>query len=126
MYRDTTLTDYTSNGGEVRPVTASSRSNSIVNMLVKHKRTAAAASHLVENHSAPNPRASSVLTNTVRQAVKNLIVRNPKLPETLVEKHAIAEFSKAQQAGKMFTAKEIADVEDHIYAKVNFKQNYGV
>ena len=26
----------------------------------------------------------------------------------------------------MFTAKEIADVEDHIYAKVNFKQNYGV
>ena len=52
--------------------------------------------------------------------------RNPMLPESFVERHAMAEFEKAQVGGRMFTAKEIAEVEDLIYGKVNFKQNYAV
>ena len=52
-------------------------------------------------------------------------MRNPRLPKDLVEAHAKAELAQAQSNGRLFTAKELQEVEDRVYAQVNVRLTYG-
>ena len=81
------------------------------------------ASHLVrrqeswENDANVTQRASYV-------TVKNVLERNPRLPTHMVEQVANAEINDAQKNGKLFTAKELEDIEDRVYAQANTKVRY--
>ena len=63
--------------------------------------------------------------NVSDSAIRNIMRRNPRLPRDLVERFAKSELSNAQQVGRLFTAKEVAEIEDRVYEQVNVKINYG-
>ena len=54
-------------------------------------------------------------------AVRNILKRNPRLPMNEVEHTAIKEFARAQASGRMFTAKEVGEIEDKVFSLVNHK-----
>ena len=56
-------------------------------------------------------------------AMKNILARNPRLEPEVVEKTAMREFTAAQTAGRLFTAKEAGEIEDKVYTLVNVKNN---
>ena len=56
--------------------------------------------------------------------VKNVLERNPRLPSGMVESVANAEINHALKNGKLFTAKELEDLEDRVYAQANTKVRY--
>ena len=72
-------------------------------MLMVKKRQGAAASHLVTRHGS-NTRnfATSPITQlSTVNAVRNIMARNPKLPQELVEKYANEEFANALKNGRL-------------------------
>jgi len=85
-----------------RPGTAST-SKSIINMLMVAKRQGAAASHLVTRHGSNtrNFQTNPITTLSTVNAVRNIMARNPKLPQELVEKYANEEFSNALKNGRL-------------------------
>ncbi len=51
--------------------------------------------------------------------------RNPKLPKALVEKMATEDFAEANKAGRLSTAKELGEIEDKIFQRINLRVKYG-
>ena len=48
--------------------------------------------------------------------MKNLMARNPRLPIELVRKHVSLELAHAMENGRLYTAKELAEIEEKVYA----------
>ena len=84
----------------------------------------AQTSHIVSSKPR-DKKDKNVALNATNAAVKNILTRNPRLPKELVQQHAYAELTQAQKNGRLFTAKELAEVEDKVYAQINVKLTYG-
>ena len=104
-----------------RPSTCSS----IVNMLITKKKQGAAASHLIDKNVPQNVRHRAVAEKALDMTVKNLMVRNPKLPVDLVRKLLGIELSRAMQNGRLYTAKELNEIEEKVFAEVNLRVSHG-
>ena len=109
-----------SQGG--RPGTCKSTAG-IVNVLMAYRRQAAAASHIVAREPATSA-DKQVISKATQQAVTNICRKNSKLPLDLVQRLAQAEFTDAQLKGRLFTSKEVGDIEDRIYTLVMFKLSH--
>ena len=53
------------------------------------------------------------------------MVRNPRLPVDLVKKYVGVELGKAMQNGRLYTAKELGEVEEKVYAEINLRVSHG-
>ena len=51
--------------------------------------------------------------------------RNPKLSPITIEKHARNELMLAQGNGRLFTAKELTEIEDKVYQQLTVKLGFG-
>ena len=104
-----------------RPSTCSS----IVNMLITKKKQGAVASHLIDKNVPQNVRHRAVAEKALDLTMKNLMARNPKLPVDLVRKLLGIELSSAMQNGRLYTAKELNEIEEKVYAEVNLRVSHG-
>ena len=76
------------------------------------------------NRIPSNPRTTRNVTEQAAiTAMRNILARNPRLAPDVVEKVAMQEFTAAQTAGRLFTAKEVMEIEDKVYALVNVKNS---
>ena len=94
-------------------------------MLITKKKQGAAASHLIDKNVPQNVRHRAVAEKALDMTVKNLMVRNPKLPVDLVRKLLGIELSRAMQNGRLYTAKELNEIEEKVFAEVNLRVSHG-
>ena len=63
----------------------------------------------------------TVVQQAAKSAARNIMLRNSRLDPEVVERTAVREFTQAQSAGRLFTAKEVSEIEDRVYTLVGVK-----
>ena len=93
-------------------------------MLITKKKQAAASSHLIVKDVPYNARDRAVAEKAQGITVANIMTRNPRLPRQLVEKCVAVEMLNAYRIGRLYTAKELAEIEEKVYTQVIVKRQY--
>ena len=79
---------------------------------------------MIDKHVPENAMKRAIASKALDLTVSNIMARNSNLPLELVRKLVSTELANAINNGKLYTAKELHEIEERVYAQVNLRVSY--